>query len=168
MKERSNSQKLRDSLFGIWSNTKTGYEDFDEYYDNAIQTIINNVKNNKDMVNEATGKIKLIKDVQTFSSGFEKREFVLTIQDGKYEQHVKFELLKDDVVKTAKFNVGDEVKVTYNLKGNYYEPNDAYYNSLQAWKIESVAAAPPMDISGTAKPKKAAVVVEDDDDDLPF
>ena len=90
------------------------------------------------MSNEATGVFRVIKDVQTFTSGFEKREIVITIKDGQYEQHVKFELLKNDVVKSDAFKVGDSVKVSYNLKGNYYEPKDAYYTSLQAWRLEAV------------------------------
>jgi len=59
---------------------------------------------------ETTGAIKLINDIQTFSSGFEKREFVITT-DEKYPQDIKLELIKDDVVKTDQFKVGDNVKV---------------------------------------------------------
>jgi single-strand DNA-binding protein len=88
------------------------------------------------MSQEVTGTIKLIKDIQTFASGFEKREIIVTITDGKYDQDIKFELLKDDVVKSDQFKVGQSVKVSYNLRGNYYEPKDAYYNSLQAWRLE--------------------------------
>ena len=109
------------------------------------------------MSQEVTGTIKLIKEIQTFASGFEKREIIVTITDGKYEQDIKFELLKDDVVKSDKFNVGDSVKVSYNLRGNYYEPKDAYYNSLQAWRLEA-----------DGEQSKAPAPEEEDSEILPF
>jgi len=89
---------------------------------------------------ETTGAIKLINDIQTFSSGFEKREFVITT-DEKYPQDIKLELIKDDVVKTDQFKVGDNVKVSWNLRGNEY--NEKFYVNLQAWRIEAVEGAAP-------------------------
>ena len=40
------------------------------------------------------GRIKLIYDTQTFASGFQKREFVITTKE-QYPQDVKFELTKE-------------------------------------------------------------------------
>ena len=122
------------------------------------------------MSQEVSGKIKLIKDVQTFASGFEKREIIVTITDGKYEQDIKFELLKDDVVKSDKFNVGDSVKVSYNLRGNYYEPKDAYYNSLQAWRLEAEEqqSSIPKPLDPMQKQPKPSNVDDIGEDDLPF
>lgn len=41
-----------------------------------------------------SGKIKVIYDLQTWDSGFSKREFVVTTQE-QYPQDVKFEAIKD-------------------------------------------------------------------------
>ena len=41
---------------------------------------------------QLTGTIKLIGEVQTFDSGFRKVEFVLTTNDEKYPQDVKFDI----------------------------------------------------------------------------
>ncbi len=57
------------------------------------------------------GVIKELSDVQTFDSGFCKREFVVTTQDEKYPQDIKLELLKDDVQKIERFSVGDIIEV---------------------------------------------------------
>ena len=91
---------------------------------------------------ETTGTIKLIQEIQKFDSGFEKREFVITT-DEKYTQDIKFELTKDNVVKTDAFKVGDTVKVSWNLRGNEY--NDKFYVNLQAWRLESVEGAAPQE-----------------------
>ena len=98
---------------------------------------------------ETTGAIKLINDIQTFSSGFEKREFVITT-DEKYPQDIKLELIKDDVVKTDQFKVGDNVKVSWNLRGNEY--NEKFYVNLQAWRIEAVEGSTVNDTEQVEEP----------------
>ncbi|MBC8041439.1 MAG: DUF3127 domain-containing protein, partial [Opitutaceae bacterium] len=39
---------------------------------------------------EITGTVKKVFEEQTFGSGFNKREFVLTIESGKFPQDIKF------------------------------------------------------------------------------
>ncbi len=84
---------------------------------------------------ELEGQIKVINSTQTFDSGFSKREFVITTED-KYPQDVKFETIKDGCDKLDDYNVGDNVIVSFNVRGNEY--NDKYYVNLQAWKMEHV------------------------------
>ena len=50
---------------------------------------------------DITGKIKLIREEQSFSSGFTKREFVITSED-RYPQDISFELLKEKETKANK------------------------------------------------------------------
>jgi len=83
---------------------------------------------------EMNGKIKLIDKKQTFDSGFEKIEFVVTDEDDKYPQDVKFELIKDKCDLISTFQEGEHVKVSFNIKGNEY--NGRYFVNLQAWKVE--------------------------------
>ena len=45
---------------------------------------------------ELEGSIKVLFETQTFNSGFQKREFVLTTKE-QYPQDVKFELVKDRI-----------------------------------------------------------------------
>ena len=91
---------------------------------------------------QLSGQIKKIMDQVTFQSGFTKREFVVTTAD-KYPQDIKLELIKDKCSLIEKFNPGEEVTVSFNIRGN--ENNDRYYVNLQAWKIEAGAGeqAPP-------------------------
>lgn len=83
---------------------------------------------------EMEGTVKLIEATQTFSSGFSKREFVITTDD-KYPQDVKFECTKEKIEQVDRLKQGDRVKVSFNIRGNEYKGR--YYVNLQAWKIES-------------------------------
>ena len=88
-----------------------------------------------------SGTIKLIDPIQSFPSGFQKREFVITTSE-QYPQDVKFEVVKDKCATLDKYAVGQSVAVSFNVRGNCYL--DKYYVSLQAWRIEAGAnvAAP--------------------------
>jgi hypothetical protein len=83
-------------------------------------------------------------DLQTFDSGFTKREFVVEVEDGNYPQMVKFECVRDKVELVDGLSVGDRVKVRFDIRGNEWK--DRYFVNLSAWKIEKVeegAAATP-------------------------
>jgi hypothetical protein len=97
------------------------------------------------MSNTITGKLKVKFDTQTFDSGFQKREFVVTTAE-QYPQDIKLELLKDKCSVLDSFQVGQELTVDFNLRGNEY--NGKYYVSLQAWRVlpsalPKVQSAPP-------------------------
>lgn len=81
-----------------------------------------------------TGTIKLIGEKQVFESGFQKVEFVITTNDEKYPQDIKFEIVQDKVDDFLKYNkVGSSVDVDFNVRGNEY--NGKYYVTLSAWKV---------------------------------
>ena len=107
---------------------------------------------------EVKGTIKVIMDLQTFDSGFIKREFVITTKD-KYPQDVKFEVTKEKAESFETYNkVGDEVTVKFNLRGNFHEPTNNYFNNLHAWRIEK----------NNAQTTEEETVQTEVEDDLPF
>lgn len=124
------------------------------------------------------GTIKVIEATMTFDSGFKKREVVVSSNDDKFPQDVKFEFTKDSVDKLNDFKVGDTVKITFSIRGNEY--NGKYYVNLNAFAISHVkfeplpaSATPEAKISkNAAKPNKKAeeIVVDfpEAEDDLPF
>lgn len=83
---------------------------------------------------ELSGKIKVIEDTQSFSSGFTKREFVVTTGDSKYPQDIKFEVVKDKTALLDSLSVGQEVSVNFDIRGNEY--NGRYYVNLNCWKLQ--------------------------------
>ena len=113
---------------------------------------------------EATGTVKLIEETQSFSSGFKKREFVITTDgDTDYPQDLKFEILKDKVTLLDRLSVGQEVTVTFNLRGNEY--NGRYYVNLQCWKLEAGEGFAPNE---QPQEQRGGTVDMSDDTDIPF
>lgn len=114
------------------------------------------------------GSVKIVLDTQTFNSGFQKREFVITTKE-QYPQDIKFELIKDRIDIIDAYKPGETIKVHFNIRGNEY--NGKYYVNLQAWRIENASSSAPemspSDNSGFPEEPPAASdeVVEDD---LPF
>lgn len=87
---------------------------------------------------EITGTVKKVFEEQTFGSGFNKREFVLTVESGKFPQDIKFECVKDKVSLVAALKPGTKAKVFFDLRGREWKEN--YYVNLNAWKIETLGA----------------------------
>lgn len=90
------------------------------------------------------GSIKLLEETRTFKSGFTKREFVVTTDDDKYPQDVKFECVRDRISQLDGLAPGQRVKVSFDIRGNEY--NGRYFVNLNAWKVETTvpAEAPPL------------------------
>ena len=111
---------------------------------------------------ELTGKVKLVQDPQTFSSGFTKREIVVTVEDGKYSQDINLEFLQDKVALLDNVSEGQEIKVLFDIRGREY--NGRYFNNLVGWKIEATDDTaddhPPM--------PDASEAPGEFDDEIPF
>lgn len=91
---------------------------------------------------ELEGKISLKQAVQSGQSTrgqWAKQEFILEYMDGNFPSSVCFTAWGDDKVnELARFQVGDKVKVSFNIKGREY--NGRWYNDLRVWKISSANA----------------------------
>ena len=89
---------------------------------------------------EITGKIKLIGETETVGSAgtFKKRLIVISTEE-QFVQHVPIDFVQDKTSVLDKYQVGEEVKVSVNVRGNEY--NGKYYVSLNGWKIERLSPA---------------------------
>ena len=88
--------------------------------------------------------LKVKFDTQFVSDKFKKREFVLVTEaTSPYPQPIKFELTQDKCELIENFQIGDEIKVNYNLRGKEYvkDSETKYFNSIQAWRLEFVNKA---------------------------
>jgi single-strand DNA-binding protein len=91
------------------------------------------------MAMEVTGKLRTIFDTKQVSERFTKRELVLELADGKYPQSVLFQLTGDRCAILDQFQVGDEVRIEFNLRGREWKSPQGevkYFNSLDVWRIE--------------------------------
>jgi len=112
-----------------------------------------------------SGKLKLLFEEQSWDSGFSKREFVITTQE-QYPQDVKFECIKDKISMLEGLNPGDDLTVSFNIRGNEY--NDRYFVNLQAWRIETNVTAENTPPTPAPPDNELEPLGEDEADDLPF
>lgn len=122
---------------------------------------------------EVIGKVKLIGETQTFgNNGFRKREMVVTT-DEQYPQMIMIEFVQDKVDLLNSYAVGQDVKVSINLRGREWinpQGEAKYFNSIQGWRIENLSQAapaqelPPLDQFAPAPDLSS----NDEPDDLPF
>jgi hypothetical protein len=123
---------------------------------------------------EATGKLKWIGTTQSFASGFTKREFVVTTAHDKYPQDIKFEVVKDKCSALDPFELGQEVQVNFDIRGNEY--NGKYFVNLACWKIQPADGSAPARgkspapaNSSSSEPSMSDLRGNDDfDDESPF
>lgn len=106
------------------------------------------------------GVVKVIKPTQQVSDKFSKREFVVTDNsDDKFPQDIMFELRQDKTALLDSVMEGQEVEVSFNLRGRAWtspQGETKYFNTLNAFKVETNGAAP------------VVAIVETDDEGLPF
>ncbi len=123
---------------------------------------------------EVQGRIKLIEETKTYgSNGFRKRELVLTTEE-QYPQHLLIEFVQDKTDLLNSFQVGDQIKVSINLRGREWinpEGQAKYFNSIQGWRVERVGqeaseGMPPVPPAEAFEPINE--LNEEDHDDLPF
>ncbi|MEX1002202.1 MAG: DUF3127 domain-containing protein [Crocinitomicaceae bacterium] len=114
------------------------------------------------------GELKVINDVQQISDSFKKREFVVIDASGQYAQTILFQVVQDRVDLLNDFKEGDNVEVTFFLRGREWtNPKDGsirFFNSLDAWKIEPLGSSSEKPASAD----NAETFVAEGDDDLPF
>ena len=103
-----------------------------------------------------------------------KQEFILEYPDGTFTAKACFTAWGQDKVQDLdKYQVGDKVKVSFNLKSREY--NGRWYNDLQIWKIAPAGAQPTAQPAAPAQPapQAPAPTLEDmpadtGEEDLPF
>lgn len=116
---------------------------------------------------EVQGKLKLKGETQSFgSNGFQKRDFVITTED-QYPQMISIELHQDKCSLIDSYNIGDDIKVSLNLRGREWinpQGEAKYFNSIVGWRIEKVDTAPDVPLP----PVDAYKPSNEEPDDLPF
>lgn len=96
---------------------------------------------------EVTGKLVVKNPTQIVSDKFKKREFVIELAEeingNTYTNYAKMQLVQNKCDILDRFNEGDSIKVSFNLKGNRWEKDGKvnYITNLDAWRIENAGAA---------------------------
>jgi len=114
-----------------------------------------------------TGTLKVKNAAQQVSEKFKKREFVITDNSSQYPQFISFQLTQDKCNLLDNYNIGDELKVYFNLRGREWKDKQGetrYFNSLEAWKLEGDSA----NQSAAQYQDAPASISNGPEDDLPF
>jgi hypothetical protein len=127
---------------------------------------------------ELTGKLVAKYDTVQRTETFKTREFAVErtedINGRTITNYAKFQCVQDKTTIIDRVNVGDEIKVYFNIKGSKWEKDGKinYITNLDAWRIEQILQ------SGTGGSKNDSEYLEPLDtfsatppdavDDLPF
>jgi hypothetical protein len=94
---------------------------------------------------DLTGKLVAKFETIQRSATFKTREFVVEtnedINGRTITNFVKFQSVQDRTSIIDRFNIGDTVKVHFNIKGSRWEKNGQvnYITNLDAWRIEQIS-----------------------------
>lgn len=118
---------------------------------------------------ELAGTIIDIFDENQVTDKFKKREFVVETSDKGFTEQIKFQLVQDKTNLIEGFQVGQPVKVHFNIKGNKWKDN--YFVNLQVWRIEG-AVQGKSENTQTENTQSQSIEdmppMPDSEDDLPF
>lgn len=122
---------------------------------------------------EVSGKLVAKYDTIQRSETFKTREFVIEKSDdigGRIiTNYIKLQCVQDKTALPDKFNIGDEVKVMFNLKGSKWSKDgkENYITNLDAWRMEQLKISTDngnADNQYNFQPDSSSDIV----DDLPF
>ena len=122
---------------------------------------------------ELTGKLIAKYEIIQRKETFKTREFVVEKTDdinGKtITNYVKFQCVQDRTTMPDRFNLGDTVKVLFNIKGSKWnkEGKDNYITNLDAWRMETVKISQDAASSDQVNYNDMPPAM-DASDDLPF
>ncbi len=117
---------------------------------------------------DMTGTVKEVRPVQTFPSGFAKRELIVTSEDDRFPQDIAFEFLKEKMELLDDVQEAARVRVHFDLRGREYQGR--YFLSANGWRIEKLdetaAAGPEAATPASGAPEVPAKGAADDE--MPF
>jgi hypothetical protein len=96
---------------------------------------------------ELTGRLIFKTEAIQRSEKFKTREFVVevqeTVKDKTFSQLIKLQASQERTTVLDDLNIGDEVKVHFNLRGSKWEKDGktSYFTNLDAWKIEKLSSS---------------------------
>jgi hypothetical protein len=127
---------------------------------------------------EITGKLVAKYDTVQRTGTFKTREFVVEksedIGGRVITNYIKFQSVQDRTSLIDRFNIGDEVKVSFNIKGSRWEKDGRvnYITNLDAWRLEQVqpgtAPSARVDVMPDYSAPSPTSAPPDFVDDLPF
>jgi len=124
---------------------------------------------------ELTGKLVAKMETMQRSETFKTREFVVEksedINGRTITNFIKFQCVQDKTNMPDRFNLGDDVKVYFNIKGSRWsrDGKEGYITNLDAWKMETIKMNTPVQTKAEGTYNDIPPVSTTEQlDDLPF
>jgi len=122
---------------------------------------------------EITGKLVAKYDTVQRTETFKTREFVIEktedINGRNISNYIKFQSVQDRTTMPDRFSIGDEVKVSFNIKGSKWmkDGKENYITNLDAWRMEHIKLSQD---NGSVQTQTSVTDIPPSDvvDDLPF
>jgi len=128
------------------------------------------------MAFDITGKLILKNETIQRTESFKTREFVIETNEdinGRIiNNYVKFQVVQDRTSLLDRYNLGDMMKVHFNIRGTKWEKNGQtnYITNLDAWRIEQDLGAttpPPPPTTTTTAPRENPIDTNTQQDPFP-
>lgn len=88
---------------------------------------------------EIKGKVFSVGKTETVTEKFKKRELIVEYAENpEYVEYIKFEATQNKVELLDKIRVGDDVEISFNLRGRGWKDKfgkQNYTNNLVIWKL---------------------------------
>lgn len=116
---------------------------------------------------EIKGSVHEIGETQQVTDTFKKRDLVIQYAENpQFVEYIKFEATQDRTAIFDNLSIGDEVEVSFNLRGRPWTNREgvtSYFNSLVAWRVNKISGAEP---SNVAPPP--VDIADANEDNVPF
>ncbi len=121
---------------------------------------------------EISGNVIVKEDIVDINASFKKREFVIEVvneRNSDWNDFIKFQLTQDRCNLLDPIQMGDQIKVSFNIRGRKWEKDGKvnYFSNLEAWRIEKEEAALPPDAPAPSF-NEADIPPASPEEDLPF
>jgi hypothetical protein len=107
-------------------------------------------------MNEVTikGEVKFVDEVREYgANGFKKHQVVVETGDGRWDNPIPVEFIKDTIQKSKDLEVGNKVTIEARINGREWQGKDGvtkWFTSISGYKVEvegSISSVPQADSS---------------------
>jgi len=121
---------------------------------------------------ELKGKVHEIGALQQVSETFKKRDLIIEYAENPtYPEYIRFEALQDKTALFDSLKPGDDVEVSFNLRGRPWTDKagkTSYFNSLVVWRINALTNSAAAEATPAYAPPADVSSAPGEEDDLPF
>ena len=100
-------------------------------------------------MNEVTikGEVKFVDEIREYgANGFKKHQVVVETGDGRWDNPIPVEFIKDSIEKSKDLEVGNKVSIEARINGREWQGKDGvtkWFTSISGYKVEVEGGSAP-------------------------